>query len=96
MNSDQNIENGVPEEFEVVFAVDMFGNYQIIKIPFEWIEFMNGSSLEDNGFQCENLPKQQGLYQAYCKAWHTIDWETGYCDHFGFDMTNVVKIWNVQ
>jgi hypothetical protein len=84
-----------PEEFDIVFAIDVYGRAVAVNMPDNWDMIMDGSCLDDNGFR-EHKGLPQGLYKAHGKIWSSTDWETGICDDFGVKLTDIETIWSAE
>lgn len=84
-----------PGEFDMIFAVDVYGSAVAIKMPDNFDMIMDGPYLNDNGFKGhKDLP--QGLYKAHGKIWSHQDWETGIWDDFGVELTDIETIWTPE
>lgn len=85
---------GLPEEFDMLFVVDVDGIAWALEMPDGWKDFMiNGTNLDDNGF-AGHEKLAPGVYRAHAKLWFSKDWETGICDDAGANLSNIELIWS--
>lgn len=94
INKELKEPEGLPEEFDMLFAVDADGTAWALEMPDGWKDFMiNGTNLDDNGF-AGHEKLAPGVYRAHAKLWFSKDWETGICDDAGANLSNIELIWS--